>query len=57
MATLMDQYSGFPLGAVDASVVALAERLETHLIVTVDHRHFRAIRPRHVEAFTLLPEL
>jgi uncharacterized protein len=53
---LVRQYRDFPLGTVDASVVALAERLNTDLIVTLDHRHFRAIRPRHVPAFRLLPE-
>jgi len=55
MAELMRQYSGFPLGTVDASVVALAERLGTENVATLDHRHFRAIRPAHVESFTLLP--
>lgn len=55
MAALMRQYAGFPLGTVDASVVALAERLDTRSVATFDHRHFRAIRPIHVDAFTLLP--
>jgi hypothetical protein len=55
MAELVRTYGDFPLGAVDASVVALAEELGTALVVTLDHRHFRAVRPRHVEAFTLLP--
>jgi predicted nucleic acid-binding protein len=53
---LVRRYHDFPLGTVDASVVALAERLDTDLIVTLDHRHFRVIRPRHVAAFRLLPE-
>jgi predicted nucleic acid-binding protein len=57
IAELIRTYSDFPLGAVDASVVALAESLDTPFVVTLDHRHFRAIRPKHVEAFTLLPEL
>jgi predicted nucleic acid-binding protein len=56
IAELVLAYRDFPLGGVDASVVALAERLDTDLIVTLDHRHFRAIRPRHVEVFRLLPE-
>jgi predicted nucleic acid-binding protein len=56
IAQLVRRYHDFPLGTVDASVVALAERLNTDLIVTLDHRHFRAIRPRHVAAFRLLPE-
>jgi predicted nucleic acid-binding protein len=52
----VEQYADFPLGAADASVVALAERLGTDLIVTLDHRHFGAVRPRHCPAFRLLPE-
>ena len=56
MADLVEQYSDFPLGAADASIVALAERLDTDLIVTLDRRHFGAVRPRHCAAFRLLPE-
>ncbi len=56
IAELVRQYQDFPLGTVDASVIALAERLKTDLIVTLDQRHFRAVRPRHAEAFRLLPE-
>lgn len=55
MIELVRQYRDFPLGASDASIIALAERLETPYVVTLDHRHFRAIRPRHVTAFELLP--
>ncbi len=55
MAELVRIYGDFPLGAVDASVVALAEELGTPFVATLDHRHFRAVRPRHVESFTLLP--
>ena len=50
-------YSGFDIGPANASVTVLAERLGAEGIATLDHRHFRAIRPRHVESFTLLPEL
>jgi predicted nucleic acid-binding protein len=53
---LVEQYADFPLGGVDASVVALAERLGTDLVITLDERHFRAVRPRHCAAFRLLPE-
>jgi len=53
IAELVEEYADFPLGGTDASVVALAERLETDLILTTDHRHFRAIRPRHCEGFRL----
>ena len=56
MAELVSQYDEMHLGTTDASVIALAERLEITEISTLDRRHFTAVRPRHVEAFTLLPE-
>lgn len=55
MAELVAEYADFPLGAVDASVVALAERLGTDLVLTLDRRHFAALRPRHCDALSLLP--
>ena len=55
MAGLVRTYRDFPLGAVDASVVAVAERLDVIDIATIDHRHFRAVRPAHATAFNLLP--
>ena len=55
MAALVEQYSDFPLGGTDASVIALAERLEAPILVTLDHRHFAAVRPRHRDVFELLP--
>ena len=55
IADLVDQYGDFPLGGVDASIVALAERLGVETIVTLDDRHFRAVRPRHRKTFRLLP--
>ena len=55
IADLVEQYGDFPLGGADASVIALAERLGIETIVTLDDRHFRAVRPRHRKAFRLLP--
>ena len=55
MAELVKEYADFPLGGTDASVLALAERLDAGLIVTLDRRHFSAVVPRHREAFELLP--
>jgi uncharacterized protein len=55
MAQLVEQYANFPLGGTDASLIALAERLEAPIVVTLDHRHLAAVRPRHCEAFELLP--
>ena len=43
------------IGFVDASVVAVAERLRLGAIATTDRRHFAPIRPRHIPAFELLP--
>jgi hypothetical protein len=43
------------IGFVDASVVAIAERLKITRLFTTDRRHFASVRPRHVEAFALLP--
>lgn len=56
ISALVDRYADFPLGTTDASVVALAERLDADLVVTLDTRHFRAVRPRHREALHLLPD-
>lgn len=56
MAELVEHYGDLPLGAVDASVVAVAERLKITEIATLDRRHFTIVRPRHVAAFTLIPD-
>jgi predicted nucleic acid-binding protein len=55
IADIMRSYSDFPLGFVDASVVAMAERLEVRVVLTTDRRHFGVVRPRHVRALTLAP--
>ena len=52
---LVERYADLPLGTVDASVVAAAERLGATTIATLDRRHFSVVRPRHVESFELLP--
>lgn len=52
---LMDRCSDSDLGFVDASVLAIAERLNEPKIATLDHRHFAAVRPRHVDRLELLP--
>ena len=52
---LQTRYRQLALGVVDASVVALAERLREPKVATLDHRHFRAVRPGHVAAFEIIP--
>jgi len=52
---LQARYADLALGVVDASIVALAERLAEPKVATLDQRHFRALRPAHVEALELRP--
>ncbi|MEV7907979.1 type II toxin-antitoxin system VapC family toxin [Streptomyces anulatus] len=56
MSELVEVYADLPLGAVDASVIAVAERLGLTEVATFDRRHFTVVRSWHVDAFTLLPE-
>ncbi|WP_258308524.1 hypothetical protein [Streptomyces sp. NWU339] len=44
-----------PLGDTDASVVAVAERVKTLRVATLDRRHFTVVRTQRGEAFTLYP--
>jgi predicted nucleic acid-binding protein len=55
IAELVARYHDLPLGTVDASVVALAERLGVGTVATLDRRHFTVVRPGHVPMFELLP--
>ena len=52
---LINTYADLGLGLVDASVVTLAERLGVTTVATLNHRDFRVVRPRHVDAFELIP--
>jgi uncharacterized protein len=55
IAELVERYADLPLGTVDASVIAAAERLGVTTIATLDQRHLSVVRPRHVASFELLP--
>jgi predicted nucleic acid-binding protein len=52
---LLTTYADLNLGFVDASVVAILERLDERKLATLDHRHFATIRPKHTDAIELLP--
>lgn len=52
---ICDRYADSDVGFVDAAVLAVVERLGEDRLATLDERHFRALRPRHVEALRLLP--
>lgn len=54
MAELVAQYADLPLGTVDASVIAAAERLGVNDIATLDHRHFTVVRS-NIGTLNLLP--
>jgi len=54
-AELVETYADLPLGGTDACLVALAERLDLAEVATLDRRHFSVVRPRHVDAFLIVP--
>lgn len=55
IAELVERYGDLPLGGTDASVIALAERVEASVLISLDHRHFSVVKPRHRPALDLLP--
>ncbi|MHB8312020.1 MAG: type II toxin-antitoxin system VapC family toxin [Candidatus Dormibacteria bacterium] len=55
IAELVSKYRSLPLGTVDASVIATAERLGITTVATLDRRHFGVVRPDHTSSFTILP--
>ncbi|SEU39740.1 hypothetical protein SAMN05421811_11773 [Nonomuraea wenchangensis] len=57
MSDLVELYASLSLGAVDASVIAVAERLNVSEVATLDRRHFTVVRPNHTSALLLLPEM
>ena len=56
IANLVERYSDFRLAGTDASVAVLAERYGTDTIITLDRRHFGALRMSDGRPFTLLPD-
>jgi hypothetical protein len=52
---LLDRYRDLELGIADASIVVLAERHEASDVLTLDERHFRALRGPGGRPFRLFP--
>lgn len=52
---ILNRYSDLDLGLADASLVVLAERHATLDLLTLDERHFRAVRGPGGRPFRLLP--
>ena len=46
IAELVGRYHDLPLGMVDASVIATAERLGVTEVATLDRRHFSVVQPK-----------
>lgn len=52
---LMTRYADAQIGFVDAAIAALAERLGAVRLHTLDRRDFSIVRPRHIDAFEIMP--
>lgn len=52
---LVERYRSLGIGLADASLAVLAFRAGTDRLLTLDERHFRALRPLRGRAFTILP--
>jgi predicted nucleic acid-binding protein len=52
---VLEEYQDSRIDFVDASVMAIAERLNLTIVLTLDRRDFSLYRPQHCPAFTLLP--
>lgn len=54
-ALILEQYADSKVDFVDASIMAIAERLNISTVLTIDQRDFRLFRPSHCQSFTLQP--
>ena len=54
-ADVMRRYANLAIGLADASIVALAQRHGTRDVLTLDERHFRALRTSDGKRFSVLP--
>jgi uncharacterized protein len=55
VAEILAQYADSRIDFVDASVMVVAERCGITQVLTLDQRDFRLFRPRHCQAFELMP--
>lgn len=54
-ADVVRRYADQQIGVTDASLVVLAQRYRTRRLLTLDRRHFEALRPLQQGRFELLP--
>lgn len=51
---ILKKYDTLNIGYVDASIVAIAERLKINKILTLDRKHFEVVAPRGFDCFDIL---
>ena len=51
---ILKKYEDLNIGYVDASIVAIAERLKINKILTLDRKHFEVVVPRGFDNFDIL---
>ena len=54
-ASILETYSDSRIDFVDATVMAIAERMKIDTVLTLDQRDFTIFRPSHCNSFRLLP--
>lgn len=52
---VLERYSDLDIGLADASLVVLCDRFDTLQLLTLDRRHFQAVRSLDGEPFELIP--
>jgi len=52
----VSRYRDLRIGLTDASIAVLAERYGTNRVLTLDERHFRALKLAGGKPFVVLPE-
>lgn len=52
---IVDRYADLAIGLADASIVVLAERHNVNIVLSLDQRHFRAMRIERRKRFKILP--
>ena len=53
--SVIQKYGDLDIGLADASIVVIAERYGVHDVLTLDHRHFGALRGPGRKRFRLMP--
>ena len=54
-AALLQKYHDNRLDFVNATIIAIAERLNIKRVLTLDKRHFQVVNPQHCNSFEILP--